>query len=86
MKLVRPVTNPSGMVMLGENTELTPALIDRIRNMNIDGVYVHGFSQPTIPKEEMLDALEERFRPVENQPHMADLKRLMREHLEELYA
>jgi hypothetical protein len=42
MKLAKPVENSSGMVLLGENTELTVELIDKIKDMGIDSVYVRG--------------------------------------------
>jgi hypothetical protein len=40
MKLAKPVQNASGMVLLGENTELTAELIDRIKSVGIDSVYI----------------------------------------------
>jgi len=86
MKLARPVTNKGGMVMLAEDTELTAALIDKMRDMDIQGVFVQGLSGPAIPKDEMLGGLEDRFAGVSNEPRLAVLKRIMRDHLEGLYA
>ena len=85
MRLSKPVTNKNGMVMLGENTELTQALIERIEIMDIGGVHVQGYSQPQEPKEESLRLLDERFKNVVTKPHMDRLKRLLREHIEGLY-
>jgi hypothetical protein len=85
MKLARPVTNKGGMVMLAEDTELTMALIDKMRDMDIQGVFVQGLSGPAMPKDEMLCGLEERFASVPDEPRMAILKRIMRDHLEGLY-
>jgi len=85
MKLAKPVENSSGMVLIGENTELTGGLIARIKSMDLDGVYIHGMSRPSVPMEVMLSELDERFRPVENEPYMDVLKGLLREHIESLY-
>lgn len=85
MKLAKPVTNAGGMVLLGENTELTSELIDRIKNMGIDSVYVQGISKPSVPREVMLSELDERFKMVEKEPHMDFLKKVLVEHIEGLY-
>lgn len=85
MILARPVTNRGGMVMLAEDTELTVALIDKMKDMDIQGVFIQGFSCPTIPKDEMLRGLEERFESVSDEPRLASLKRIMRDHMEGLY-
>lgn len=85
MKLARPVTNKGGMVMLAEETELTAALIDKMRGMDIQGVFIQGLSGPTVPKDEMLFGLEERFASVPDEPRLAILKKVMRDHLEGLY-
>ena len=85
MKLAKPVTNQSGMVMLGADTELTVALIEKLQGMDVPSVYVQGASRPAAPKEEMLAQLDKRFSSVEKDPQMAMLKRLIREHIEGLY-
>jgi hypothetical protein len=85
MKLAKPVENSSGMVLLGENTELTIELIDKIKGMSIDSVYIQGVSKPSVPMEDMLSQLDERFIIVENEPHMDVLKRVFKEHIESLY-
>jgi hypothetical protein len=84
-KLAKPVTNQNGVVILGEDTELTEALIEKLQVMNIPSVYVQGLSRPAAPKEEMLAQLDKRFSAVEKEPHMDMLKRLIREHIEGLY-
>jgi hypothetical protein len=86
MRLAKPVLNKGGLVMLAEDTELTAALIEKIKDMDVGGVYVRGLSQPSIPKEEMLAQLDRRFRNVEAAPHMESLKSLMEAHIEGLYA
>ena len=85
MKLAKAVENASGMVLLGENTELTMELIDKIKNMGIDSVYVQGMSKPSEPIETMLAQLDKRFKTVENQPHMDTLKKIFQEHIASLY-
>ena len=85
MKLAKPVVNSSGMVLIGENTELTDDLISRIKGMDVDGVYIHGMSKPSVTMEVMLAGLDERFRIAESEPHMDLLKKIFREHIEGLY-
>ena len=85
MVLARPVMNKSGMIMLGEGTELTDNLIEKIRDMGIESVHVQGMSQPDVPLEALLAALDARFAHVEKDHLMAMIKRLMKEHIEGLY-
>jgi hypothetical protein len=85
MVLARPVMNKSGMIMLGEGTELTDNLIEKIRDMGIEGVHVQGMSQPDVPLEALLAALDARFAHVEKDHLMVMIKRLMKEHIEGLY-
>ncbi|NPV04199.1 MAG: hypothetical protein HPY67_05640 [Syntrophaceae bacterium] len=85
MKLARPLENASGMVLMAEGTELTEARISKIENMGIDSVTIEGPSRPALPKEELLAALEERFRKVGNNPAMAVIKKAVKEHIEAMY-
>ncbi|MCX5813528.1 MAG: hypothetical protein NT178_13440 [Proteobacteria bacterium] len=85
MKITRPVLNESGMVLLSEDTELTEATIEKLKNMDVDGVYVKGLSKPEKPKEEALLELYKRFEKVEHEPYMDMLKRVLKEHIEGLY-
>jgi len=85
MKLARPLENSSGMVLMAEGTELTEARISKIENMGVDSVYIDGPTRPARPKEELLAALEERFRKVGGNPRMALLKKAVREHIEAMY-
>jgi hypothetical protein len=85
MILSKPVTNANGVVMLGEATELTAQLIEKIRAMDIEHVYVKGAPQTGISLEEALAELDRRFKGVEEAPHMKTIKRAIREHLECLY-
>ena len=85
MKLERPVMNKNGLMMIGADTELTEALVEKIQKMDIQVVYVHGTSTALPPREEVLARFERRFRNVETAPHMDVLKKLLREHIEGLY-
>jgi hypothetical protein len=85
MKLAKPIENSSGMVLLGENTELTVELIDKIKDTGIDSVYIQGMSKPSVPIEVMLSDLEGRFKAVENEPYMDVLKKVFIKHIESLY-
>jgi hypothetical protein len=85
MRLAKPVENSSGMVLLGDNTELTVELIDKIKDMGIDSVYIQGTSKPSVPLEVMLSELDERFKRVEGEPYMDVLRKVFKEHIESLY-
>jgi hypothetical protein len=84
-KLARSVLNKDGMVMVGEDTELTESLIEKMRDMGVPGVYVQGASRTLPPREQVLDDLNRRFEQVEGLPHMDVLKQLLTEHFEGLY-
>ncbi len=85
MKTAKPVVNASGMVLLGENTELTQELIDRIRSMAVEGVYIHGSSKPSVPLETYLATIDGRFRLVGPEPRMEVIRAAIRRHIEALY-
>jgi len=85
MKLLRPVTNRGGMVLLGEGTELTAALIEKIRDMDADSIFVQGISPPSTSKEDALSDLDGRFKSAEGKPYMDIIKKVLREHIEGLY-
>ncbi|MFO0751784.1 MAG: hypothetical protein U0411_00480 [Thermodesulfovibrionales bacterium] len=85
MKLAKPVVNESGMILLGEGTELTEAHIERLQNMTIGSVTVTGSAQSKKPKEEMLAALDARFSKTEGEPYMSFIKQVLAEQIEEAY-
>lgn len=85
MRLSRPVLNKAGLVVMGENTELTESLIGKIQELGIDKVSVVGPAWKLPPQEEMRAALDRRFEKVEGEPHMSLLKRIIAEHIESLY-
>lgn len=85
MKLAKPVAAKSGMVMLGEGTELTGKWIERIQDMGITNVFVEGLPVQAIPREEALADLNTRFSHIEGKPYMNVIKRVVKEHIEGLY-
>ena len=86
MKLSHPLTAPNGLVLLSEGTELTEKWISRIGDMNVDFVHIEGPADPGMPREEMMARLDARFAPVETRPPMCRIKKIVREHIETLYA
>jgi len=86
MKLAKPVLGQNGMVLLPEGAELTEKMIERIQDMDVAAIFVEGPSVQTVPLAEVLVALDRRFATVQDRPHMAGLKRIVRKHLEGLYA
>jgi hypothetical protein len=85
MKLARAVENKNGLVMIGEGTELTAALVAKIQQMDVPSVYVEGVAKSLPPKDEVLSAVDSRFRRVEEEPLMEMLKRIVSHHIESLY-
>lgn len=76
LRLLKPVTNASGMVLLTEGLELTEELIERLHKMEIESVIVRGGNRPSRPKEVLLAELEQRFKKTGTGPQMAVLKRI----------
>ncbi|HEX2964140.1 MAG TPA: hypothetical protein VHO84_00045 [Syntrophorhabdaceae bacterium] len=85
MKLAKPVQNSSGMVLLGEDTELTMELIDKIKDMGIDSVYIQGLSKPSVPIEVMMAELAGKFQNIEKEPYMDIFKKILENHIAGLY-
>jgi hypothetical protein len=85
MKLAKPITAKSGMVMLGEGTELSETWIERIRDMDIASVFVEGPPVQSLSKEDALSNLNARFARVEGKPYMNLIKQIVREQIEGLY-
>jgi hypothetical protein len=85
MRLSKPVINEAGMILLGEGTVLTNALIERLQNMNVSSIYIEGASEPERSKEDMLSEIDARFKKTEDEPYMGLLKRIFKEHIEEMY-
>ncbi|OGV97798.1 MAG: hypothetical protein A3J88_03675 [Melioribacter sp. RIFOXYB12_FULL_38_5] len=85
MTLAKPVATKSGMVMLGEGTQLTAKWIERIQDIGIAHAFVEGPSAQVLSKEEALDNLNLRFSHVAGKPYMNVIKKIVKEHIEGLY-
>lgn len=85
MVLAKPIESGNGMVLLAEGTALSDKWIERLETMDIAAVWVEGKTEQSIPLEEALAALDMRFEPVLGAPYMTDLKRLVRDKIEQLY-
>jgi hypothetical protein len=85
MIIAKPITQKNGMVILGEGVELTTAWVERLQEMDIDGVYIDAPVEQKITKDEAIMQLDARFLPVVDRPYMIRLKAILREHIEGLY-
>ena len=52
MIIVKSITMKNGMVILGEGVKLTPAWVERLQEMNIDGAYIDAPEEQKLTKEE----------------------------------
>lgn len=85
MKLAQPVQNESGIVLLPKGAELTFSGIERLNAMGIASVMIEGKRVPPKPMEEVLEEIDARFKKTENEKHMVMLKKILIEHMNELY-
>jgi hypothetical protein len=83
MKLVKSVKNDRGMTLCGAGVVLTEALIARLSDMGIKRITVEGHPTGTNRNEQSLgqqiDALNARFRYVEEDPLMRKVKHILLE-------
>ncbi len=85
MKLAKPVQNESGMVLISEGTELTFSTIERLIIMGVSSVMIEGEKTHSKSKEDVLNEINARFKKTENAKHMSSLKRILIDHINELY-
>ncbi len=85
MKLAKPIMSKGGMVLLSEGTELTEKWLERIQEMGLDGIFIDAPAEQALSREDALAQLDSRFKLVVNQPHMADIRNILKEHIEGLY-
>lgn len=85
MKLAQPVKNESDIVLLAEGTELSFTTIERLMNMGIASVMIEGKATPLKSKEDVLKEIDARFKKTENERHVGMLKKVLIEHINELY-
>ncbi len=84
MRLLGPVTNARGLVLLEAGTTLTDPLIGKLLNAGTGSLLVTGAPDATA-KEELLTQLRKRFETSRSRPHMTLLEDAVAEHLEEFY-
>ncbi len=85
MQLSKAVLNDAGAKLVGRGTRITEELLQKLVNADVKYVYVISQSDGTRLEEET-SALESRFARTKEKPHMDRLKRLLQEHLKELYS
>lgn len=85
MQLSKPVFNGAGAMLVDRGARISEEMIRKLDNADIRYVFVVDRSDDD-SLDEMLPALEARFARAGDQPHMDRVKRLLREHLRELYS
>ena len=85
MRLSKAVRNDAGMKLINKGTTITERILQKLINANVGYLFVVSESDAERLEEE-LSALDARFARTCEKPHMDGLKRLLREHLEELYS
>ena len=87
MKLAKPVNNDRGMTLCSAGVEMTEALIARLSDMGIKRITVEGHPTGTREKgkslSQQIDALNARFRHVEEDPLMKKVKNILLEHFKQ---
>ncbi len=85
MRLTKAVESESGMLLYGEGMELSKEIINKLRSLQIEYIWVEGESEPRIKKDEYKAIVERAFQKVEEDPLMKEIKKIFLEHLESLY-
>jgi hypothetical protein len=79
LRLAKPITGPTGIVVLGAGAELTDALIDRLRTMGVPALHVEPDASrahvPVKTLEQLEQEVRQRFRHAGDDPTL----RLIRE-------
>ncbi len=83
--LAKPITNESGIVLIASGVEVTEPLKRKLTGMGISEVFIAGKRVPDVPKEEFIARVNTSFMKVEENPRMAEMKRALLAHIEELY-
>ncbi|VFU14252.1 conserved hypothetical protein [anaerobic digester metagenome] len=78
MVLAKPVVNDAGMPLCAEGTELTAALIERLKRMNISQLTLKGhpveMGGPAKSPEEQIREMTARFARVQGDPIMDTIR------------
>jgi len=85
MKLSRPATNETGVVLLEAGTTLTGPLIKRLLRVGVRSVCIVEVPDSAVV-EELLAQLRKRFEMTPNGPHTTLLESVVAEYIEEFYA
>ena len=85
MQLSRSVLNGAGAMLVDQGVKASEEMIRKLSNAGIRYVFVVDRLGED-PLAEALSALEVRFVGTGDEPHMGRLKRLLKEHLQELYS
>jgi hypothetical protein len=87
IKLAKPVTNKTGMVLYDEGAVLTKEIIARLSDIGVEQITVEGHPLDTGDTgknlSQNIDDLHSRFRYVEGDPLMNKIKGLLLERLRE---
>ncbi|MCS7215538.1 MAG: hypothetical protein RMI30_01300 [Thermodesulfovibrio sp.] len=83
MKIMKDIINEAGMVVIPAGKELTDALIDKLSMMNVEFIYVEGKKEMP-PKEEVFEQIDRRFKKATDAYSLL-IKKVLKEHIEELY-
>ena len=90
MILAQKIERADGIMLCNRGTELTPALINTIRRMDLESVLIEG--DPFASEEEkqahvqgLLRELDERFSRVADDPVLGQLKEMFSRKIQETY-
>jgi hypothetical protein len=75
--VTRPISSAAGVVLVQPGTALTPELLNRLRNLSIDTIWVEGLDPNAKPVEQVLQELDQRFAGHENDRLMMELKEII---------
>jgi len=84
-KEIKASEDPASMTVCGKGVKLTESLIDRLRQMGIQSLFVEGHPiamEGETSLEEMLAALDKRFSRVASDPLMMKIKALYVKHIQ----
>ncbi|MCX7856728.1 MAG: hypothetical protein N2513_01915 [Deltaproteobacteria bacterium] len=81
----KPVINESGVVILNEGIELTEEILSRLKNLGVVEISIKATKRPSVPMEELLKKVEDRFQGLSGKPYMDVLKMAVIKHIKNIY-
>lgn len=85
MVLAKPVLRDTGVVLMGENTELNEMLIEKLQDLDIKNIVVKGRPLDTGGEEKTLDQLhaelDERFSMISSDKLAMQIKEVIKKDL-----